>query len=316
MKGPVALVASPGGHCDQLYEVANDLAGDTSRVWVTARTPQTEALLAAETVEWVPYVGSRQFWRAVKSVPRAVSILQAHRPSLVVSTGAALALPHLLVARSRGVPVTYVESATRLAGPSLTGRILEHIPGVDLNHQATEWVGGNTKWKPYGSIFDSYSAVTSASARPPKSILVTVGSERFSFTRAIAMVLASAPGADVVWQTGHTEVSHDLPGEIRAWWPGDELAAAAKASDTVITHAGVGSILMALRGGRCPIVIPRSPQKNEHIDDHQEQLASVLESRGLVLVAREHDDLAPLIDEAFRRRIVRSGASHPGVRPA
>lgn len=314
MNGPVLLVASPGGHCDQLYEVANDLAADTTRVWVTAPTPQTEALLAGETVEWVPYVGSRQLWPALKSLPRALSILRSHRPELVVSTGAALALPHLLVARSRRVPVTYVESATRLAGPSVTGRILERVPGVDLRRQATSWTSGSTRWRPYGSIFDSYTAVTTDVADRPNSMLVTVGSERFSFSRAIAMVLASAPGTDVTWQTGHTEVPDDLPGQSRAWWPGDELAAAAQESDTVITHAGVGSILMALRGGRCPIVIPRSPEKDEHIDDHQEQLASALEARGLVLVAQEHDDLTQLIEEAFRRRIVRSGVHRSDAR--
>src|SRR5699024_11189304 len=122
--------------------------------WITARTSQTTTLLADETVEWVPYVGSRQLRRAITSVPAALHILKAHRPGLVVSTGAALALPYLLAARSLRIPVTYLESATRLVGPSLTGRVLQRIPGVDLNHQAKEWVGSNTRWKPYGSIFD------------------------------------------------------------------------------------------------------------------------------------------------------------------
>lgn len=310
MNGPVLLVASPGGHCDQLYEVAADLAGGASRVWVTAPTPQTEALLANAAVEWVPYVGSRQLWPAMRSIPRAIQILHAQRPSRVVSTGAALALPYLLAARLRGIPVTYIESATRLTGPSLTGRILERVPGVDLNHQAESWETGSSKWKRYGSIFDSYSTVASEKTIAPRSLLVTVGSERFDFRRAIDLVLSGAPEATIKWQTGHTEAPGDLPGEGRAWWPGDELAAAAKTVDTVVTHAGVGSILMALRAGRCPVVIPRSPRRDEHIDDHQEQLASALESRGLVLVAREDADLAPLIDEASRRRVIRVGSRH------
>ena len=310
VNGPVLLVASPGGHCDQLSEVAADLADSTSKVWVTAPTPQTKALLANETVEWVPYVGSRQLWQAMKSVPRVIQILHTHRPRRVVSTGAALALPHMLAARLRGIPVTYVESATRLTGPSLTGRVLENVPGVDLNHQAESWVKGSSKWRRYGSVFDSYSTVASKNTNASRSMLVTVGSERFDFGRAIDLVLSGAPDATIMWQTGHTEAPGDLPGEVSAWWPGDELAATAKTVDTVVTHAGVGSILMALRAGRCPVVIPRSPQRGEHIDDHQEQLANALESRGLVLVARGDADLAPLIDEASRRQVIRIGSHH------
>src|SRR5699024_3189010 len=154
-------------------------------VWVTAPTPQTKALLANETVEWVPYVGSRQLWQAMKSVPRVIQILHTHRPRRVVSTGAALALPHMLAARLRGIPVTYVESATRLTGPSLTGRVLENVPGVDLNHQAESWVKGSSKWRRYGSVFDSYSTVASKNTNASRSMLVTVGSERFDFGRAI-----------------------------------------------------------------------------------------------------------------------------------
>jgi len=268
-----------------------------------------------ETVEWVPYVGSRQLRRAITSVPAALHILKAHRPGLVVSTGAALALPYLLAARSLRIPVTYLESATRLVGPSLTGRVLQRIPGVDLNHQAKEWVGSNTRWKPYGSIFDAYTAISAERCHPPRSVLITLGSERFSFTRAIAMVMACSPKGHLAWQTGHTDAPHDLPGEVRAWWPGDELAAAARAADITITHAGVGSILMVLRAGRCPGVIPRSAEKGEHIDDHQEQLAGVLESRGLVVVAREDDDLGELIDRACGRQVVRTGSVRSDGRP-
>lgn len=308
MSRRVALVASPGGHCDELFEVADKFANREERFWITARTAQTAALLVDEDVEWVPHVGSRQGRAAVVSLGPARKILRRRRPTHLTSTGAALAVPYMVTARALGTRITYLESATRLTGPSITGRIAERVPGATLYRQVAEWRKPRPRWTHFPSIFDGYTSHLG----PPRAVarvLVTVGSERFDFHRAVDMVLKGMQGRDVDlrWQTGHTKVIEDLPGQAAQWWPGDELAAAAKESDLVITHAGVGSILMVLRTGSCPVVIPRSSDHGEHIDDHQEQLSRVLESRGLVVVARSGRDVKEAVDEASRRRIVRQG---------
>lgn len=311
MSSTVALVASPGGHCDQLFEVADWFAERQDRFWITARTPQTEALLANEDVEWVRYVGSRQARAAVTSVRPALEIMRRRRPTHLTSTGAALAVPYMLTARTLGTRVTYLESATRLVGPSITGRIVEWVPGVTLYRQAANWHKPRSRWTHFPSIFEGYTSEP-APPRPVDQVLVTVGSERFPFRRAIDMVLDGVRGRDlrIQWQTGHTQIEDDLPGQVGQWWPGDELAAVAREADLVITHAGVGSILMVLRTGSCPVVIPRSARAGEHIDDHQEQLAKVLEDRGLVVVVRPGDDVAAAIETASRRRIVRQDVLH------
>lgn len=309
MSRTVALVASPGGHCDQLFEVADKFAPRAERFWITARTAQTAALLADEDVEWVPYVGSRQARAALSSLRPAREIIHRRRPTHLTSTGAALTVPYMLTARALGTRITYLESATRLAGPSITGRIVERVPGVTLYRQVAEWRKPRPRWTHFPSIFDGYAGRPGPS-RSVQQVLVTVGSERFDFHRAIDMVLAGVQDQDVSmkWQTGHTQLKTDLPGRTAQWWPGDELARAARESDVVITHAGVGSILMVLRTGACPVIIPRSARAGEHIDDHQEQLAEVLESRGLVVVARPGDDVAKAIDEASRRLVIRRDA--------
>lgn len=236
----------------------------------------------------------------------------SYRPTHLTSTGAALAVPYMLAARALGTRITYLESATRLAGPSITGRIIERVPGATLYRQAEEWVKPRPRWKHFPSIFSGYASQPAAPG-PVKEVLVTVGSERFDFHRAIDVVKEGLQDKDVnvQWQIGHTQAHEaQLPGRVAQWWPGDELAAAARESDVVITHAGVGSILMVLRTGSCPVVIPRSPDEGEHIDDHQEQLAGVLESRGLVVVVRPGDSVQEAIAEASRRRIVRQEAVH------
>ena len=46
--------------------------------------------------------------------------------------------------------------------------------------------------------------------------------------------------------------------------------AATAAADVVISHAGVGSALTALRCGKRPILVPREAARGEHVDDSRE----------------------------------------------
>ncbi|WP_162802278.1 glycosyltransferase [Ornithinimicrobium murale] len=117
-------------------------------------------------------------------------------------------------------------------------------------------------------------------------MLVTLGSERFPFSRAVRVVARSLPpDAEVVWQLGHTQAPSDLPGTVHQWLPFDDMRSAAENADVVITHCGVGSTLMALRAGKCPVVFPRRSKFSEHVDDHQEELAGALAASGLAIVA-------------------------------
>ncbi len=243
--------------------------------------------------------------RALLSFRRAVRIMRGSRPRQLISTGAALTVPYMLAAKMSGIPVTYVESATRLRGPSQTGRIAQRIPGTTLLHQSGTW--DREGWSSLGSVFDAYRARDRVAA-PVQSILVTVGTEQFPFPRALEAVLTAGSELRVTWQSGNTSVRGlSISGEARAWWRADELARRAKTVDAVVTHAGVGSILMSLRAGSCPVVLPRLAALGEHVDDHQSELARVLEDRGLVVVMNPGDDIALCLRIAASREIVRVG---------
>lgn len=303
MSREVGFVASPGGHLDEAFEIAERFAVREDRFWVTASTPQTRSLLKAETVVWVPEVKSRQGLKAVASLVPAMRLMRAKRPRRLVSTGAALTVPYMLAARTLRTALTYVESATRLRSPSQTGRIMERIPGVELFHQGSEWERAG--WQAFGSVFDGFEAEPTE-PRVVKRALVTLGSEKFPFVRALRESQCALSGVETAWQTGNTpDVGSGLAGDVRQWWAGDELRAAAEAADIIVTHAGVGSILMALRSGSCPVIVARTARLGEHVDDHQVELATRLEQRGLIAFARPGDSLSEHIRVAQSRRIVR-----------
>ena len=57
----------------------------------------------------------------------ALRLVRKLRPKVVVTTGAGVAVPFAWIARLRGARVVYVESFTRIDGPSLSCRLIAPV---------------------------------------------------------------------------------------------------------------------------------------------------------------------------------------------
>ena len=77
-----------------------------------------------------------------------------------------------------------------------------------------------------------------------------------------------------------------------------------KRADVVIAHAGVGSAIMAMQAGKCPILVPRERAHREHVDDHQREIAERLSRAGLAVSCGPEALDADALVEAARRQIV------------
>lgn len=119
----VLLVCSPGGHLQQLLGLA-DAWRETEHRWVTLRAPDTEYELAGEQVTWAHGPTNRSLGKLARNALLARSVLREFDPHVVLSTGAALAVPFLLGARLTGRRTVYCESFTRVHELSLSGRIV------------------------------------------------------------------------------------------------------------------------------------------------------------------------------------------------
>lgn len=64
-----------------------------------------------------------------------------------------------------------------------------------------------------------------------------------------------------------------------------------KKSNIVITHGGPGSIFQPLKYGKIPIVVPRNPDFNEHVDNHQILFAKRLEKENKIISVYKIDEL-------------------------
>ena len=75
----------------------------------------------------------------------------------------------------------------------------------------------------------------------------------------------------------------------------EELVNTISRAESVVCHAGVGTIMTALQNGHTPVVIPRQASHGEHVDDHQLEIASCFAARGLIRCVTTETDLAPLL---------------------
>jgi UDP-N-acetylglucosamine transferase subunit ALG13 len=286
-----AFVATTGGHLTQLVALSERIPEDPGAVWVTHANEQSTSLLADRDVEYIPYVGVRDIPGVLRCIVRAHSLYRRRRPDRAVSTGSGIALGYLPYLAARGVQCHYIESAARVGGPSITGRILRWVPRVRTYTQYRHW--SDEHWHYGGSGFDAYEPVPADEPLGERvRVVVTVGTAaEFPFTRLIAALAPLlAPGGDleratgrpveVLWQTGCTPVD-GLGVTATPFLPAADLAAALDAADIVVSHAGTGSALANLAAGRFALVSSRVARFGEAGDDHQRELADELEARGL-----------------------------------
>src|SRR4051812_11132945 len=150
------FVASSGGHLTQLHHLRPRLKSLGDVRWVTFDTPQSRSLLEGEDVVFVEHTGTRDYRHVMTNGVQAARLLRAGEVDAVISTGAAIALSFLPLARTRGIGAHYIESATRSTGPSTTGRLLSKVPGLSLYSQHRGWARG--RWDFAGSVFEGFAA--------------------------------------------------------------------------------------------------------------------------------------------------------------
>ncbi len=125
-------------------------------------------------------------------------------------------------------------------------------------------------------------------------IVVTVGTHEQPFDRMLRAVSDLGAVEPMLVQYGTSTIT-DGPGEWVDFLSFDELAERAGAARVFISHAGVGSIVLARRCGLRPVIMPRRPELGEHVDEHQLELSRRLHRAGLVTVVEDAQELAAAV---------------------
>ena len=122
----IALICSSGGHFLQLYSL-KDFWSKYDHFWVTFDAVDTSVLLADEKKVFAYHPTNRNLPNLIKNLFLAIRILRKEKPSLVISTGAGVAVPFMYVSKFLGIRTAYIESITRVADISMSGKFVYFI---------------------------------------------------------------------------------------------------------------------------------------------------------------------------------------------
>lgn len=130
-------------------------------------------------------------------------------------------------------------------------------------------------------------------------ILLTVGTQRFQFNRLLTkvdeLIQEGIIKSDMFAQIGYSTY---IPKNYKyiTLISSDEMDHYFDQSDLIITHSGTSSIIKGLKKGKKIIVVPRQKKFDEHIDDHQLEIAMMFEKKGFIEVVYNINDLAQKIE--------------------
>lgn len=125
-------------------------------------------------------------------------------------------------------------------------------------------------------------------------IFVTLGSQKFQFDRLLqeidALIEKGVITQPVFAQTGYSGYA-PKHFETAAFMDRDAFSEKMGQANTVITHAGTGAIIGAVKKGKTVIAVPRRAKYGEHVDDHQTQIVEQFSEMNLLEPCWEVDDL-------------------------
>ncbi|MET8042325.1 UDP-N-acetylglucosamine--LPS N-acetylglucosamine transferase [Micromonospora sp. NPDC005215] len=116
------LVGSSGGHLAQLLAL-RPWYEQWRRCWVTFDTPEAVSLLTGEDLVPAHHPTTRNIPNLLRNALLAWRVLRARRVAAVVTTGAGVAVPFVVLARLWRIPTVYIEVYDRIDTPTLTARL-------------------------------------------------------------------------------------------------------------------------------------------------------------------------------------------------
>ncbi len=122
----VCLVGSSGGHLTHLY-MLKPFWSTKNRFWVTFDKEDARSLMQGEKMYPCYYPTNRNIKNLIKNTVVAWKVLKKEKPDLIISSGAAVAVPFFYLGKIFGAKLIYIEIFDRIDKPTMTGKMVYPI---------------------------------------------------------------------------------------------------------------------------------------------------------------------------------------------
>lgn len=147
----ICLVGSSGGHLTHLYQLKK-FWENKNRFWVTFDKEDARSILENEKVYNCYYPTNRNLKNLIKNTFVALKVLKKERPDIIISSGAAIAVPFFYLGKIFGAKTVYIEVFDRIDKPTLTGKLVYPVTDKFII-QWEEMKKVYKKAENFGSIF-------------------------------------------------------------------------------------------------------------------------------------------------------------------
>ena len=305
----VLALSSSGGHWIQMLRLSPAFEGcDVTYVTTYA---DYECDVEGERFRSIVDANRTQKCKLIISALSILWVILTERPKIILSTGAAPGFFAIRIGKLLGKKTIWIDSIANAEELSLSGQ----KAGKHSDLWLTQWEHlarpegplyyGNVLGEDGGQKADSREQKTGTIANPESvisnsqseqksfRIFVTVGSD-VPFDRMVKVIdqwAASNPDVEVFAQIGNSRCEFPHIKTCPFLTPAEFAARLADAS-LVIAHAGMGSILSALKGEKPILVMPRFGYLGETRNEHQVATVERLAPMGLIEVAKDERAIA------------------------
>lgn len=125
----IALVGSSGGHLTHL-KLLKSFWENNDRIWVTFDKQDSQSILKSERRYNAFFPTNRNIKNLILNTFLAFKVLYKERPDLIISSGAAVAVPFFYIGKLFGCKTIYIEVFDRIDKPTLTGRLVYPVTDI------------------------------------------------------------------------------------------------------------------------------------------------------------------------------------------
>ncbi len=139
-------------------------------------------------------------------------------------------------------------------------------------------------------------------------IFVCTGSRDYQFDRLFIeldrLVESGVITEKIIAQIGGSTY-HPQHFEYYDFISGEQFRTYQQEASIIISHAGTGALIGALKLGKQVISVPRLAKYGEHIDDHQTQISGVLAKEGYLREVLDMQDLGPTLALCYAEPLIK-----------